>query len=191
MIIRIINRLRKCIYRKKFKSFANTSRIEKPLRLLGEKYIEIGECSSIMKGIRLEAIDTYGEQKFSPYLRMGNRVGLGQNCHLIATGNLLIGNDVTISGNVFISTCNHQYTDIDINVSKQKLDSEDVKVGDYSFIGYGAVILGGVTLGKQCVVGANSVVLKGSYPDYSVLAGVPARIVKQYNIEEHEWKNIK
>lgn len=138
-------------------------------------------------GVRMEALNIYQDQIFEPQLRIGDRTSLGQNCHLIATGNLFIGDDVTISGNVFISTCSHQYTELDRNVADQKLTSEDVSIGDNSFIGYGAAIFPGVKLGKQCIVGANSVVVRGDYPEYSVLAGNPARIIKRYNSDFKMW----
>lgn len=191
MVKRIINKLRKLSYVKKFKAFGDNSRVDPPLRLLGEEYIEIGNNSSIMGGVRAEAIDKYQNQVFEPLLRIGDRTGLGQNCHLIATSKLIIGNEVTISGNVFISTCSHQYTEIDNNVSNQRLVSEDVIIGDYSFVGYGAAIFPGVKLGRQCIVGANSVVVKGDYPDYSVLVGSPAKIIKEYDPDLKEWIRCK
>ena len=47
--------------------------------------------------------------------------------------------------------------------------------------------MAGTTLGKQCIVGANSVV-KGNYPDYCVIVGAPAKIVKKYNMERCIWQ---
>ena len=62
----------------------------------------------------------------------------------------------------------------------------DVIVGAHSFIGYRVSILSGVHLGKHCVVGANSVVTR-SFPDYSMIAGIPARLLKRYSLETHTW----
>jgi acetyltransferase-like isoleucine patch superfamily enzyme len=59
--------------------------------------------------------------------------------------------------------------------------------GKNCFIGYGSVIQAGTILGKQCIVGANSVV-RGIFPDYSVIVGAPARIVKRYDTKSKEWK---
>lgn len=53
----------------------------------------------------------------------------------------------------------------------------------------GAAIMAGTVLGKQCVVGANAVV-KGTYPDYSVIAGVPAKIIKRYNAQSGLWEKV-
>ena len=54
-----------------------------------------------------------------------------------------------------------------------------MKIGDGSWLGYGSVVLPGVTIGRHVVVGANSVVTH-DLPDYSVAVGVPARVIKQY-----------
>jgi acetyltransferase-like isoleucine patch superfamily enzyme len=54
----------------------------------------------------------------------------------------------------------------------------------------GSAIMAGTRLGKQCIVGANSVV-KGEFPDYCVIVGAPAKIVKKYNFETQEWEKVK
>lgn len=53
----------------------------------------------------------------------------------------------------------------------------------------GAAIQAGTVLGKQCIVGANSVV-RGTFPDYCVIAGVPAKIIRKYNAESHSWERV-
>jgi acetyltransferase-like isoleucine patch superfamily enzyme len=63
--------------------------------------------------------------------------------------------------------------------TKIKKNADEVLIGDGCFIGYGAVILPGVTLGQGCVVGANSVVTK-SFGPRTVIAGAPAEIIKTY-----------
>lgn len=61
-----------------------------------------------------------------------------------------------------------------------------VKIGSQSFIGMGARIFPGVTIGKHCVIGANAVVTH-DIPDYCVAAGMPARVIKRYDFEKGEW----
>ena len=56
-----------------------------------------------------------------------------------------------------------------------------------AFLGYGVSILAGTILGKHCVVGTGTV-LKGQYPDYSVIVGVPGKVIKQYDTETNEWR---
>lgn len=122
---------------------------------------------------------------------IGDNTSIGQNFHVVSyTDDLIIGNNVTISGNVFISNCDHNYQAIGIHIINQELVYKKTVIGDGCYIGYGAVILAGTMLGKQCIVGANSVV-RGEFPDYSVIAGCPGRIVKQYNQEKHIWERAK
>ena len=71
----------------------------------------------------------------------------------------------------------------------QSLVSESTSIGRNSFIGYGSVIQAGTVLGKHCVVGANSVV-RGHFPDYSVIVGSPARVIKRYNDETKTWLKV-
>ena len=63
-----------------------------------------------------------------------------------------------------------------------------VRIGSGSWIGENACILG-VIIGKQCVIGANSVVTK-DIPDYSVAVGIPAKVIKKYNFETQQWERV-
>lgn len=172
-----------------FKSFGYRSYICKPDRIIGKKYIEIGGGVTILHHLRVEAVDLYGNDKFTPKIIIEDNVSIEENAHIIATGELRICKGTTISGNVFISDCYHDYKNIDVDSIQQMLLRKDTYIGENTFIGFGAVILPGVKLGKQCIVGANAVVLAGVYPDYSVLAGVPAKIVKQYNFDSMKWES--
>lgn len=140
-----------------------------------------------MPNARIEAISNYNGVKYEPKIEIGERTSFGQNLHMICCKELTIGHDVTFSANIYIADVAHDYRVIDENVLTQPLIVKPTHIGDYCFIGYGACIHPGVTLGKQCVVGSNAVVLAGDYPDYSVLAGVPAKIVKRYDPKTDEW----
>jgi acetyltransferase-like isoleucine patch superfamily enzyme len=74
-------------------------------------------------------------------------------------------------------------------MSQDLISKGSVKIGESSFIGYRACIMPGVTLGKHCVVGANSVVTK-SFPDYSMIAGSPARLIKTFSFEKQDWVSV-
>ena len=91
--------------------------------------------------------------------------------------------------NSFITNIKHDYTNIDTPIFDQKEIIEHTSIGENCLIGMGAAIMAGTTLGKQCIVGANAVV-KGDFPDYSVIAGVPAKIIKSYNSETNTWEKV-
>lgn len=171
-----------------WKSFGLGSFIHRPDRLIGKKYISIGENVSILYHSRMEVYPGITDEE--PELVFEDGVSVEQNFHCIVTGNLIIGSHTTISANVFLSDCNHDYTKIGIDVLDQKLIHRDTSIGSNCFVGFGAVILPGAHLGRQCIVGANSVVMPGNYGDFVVLAGSPAKVVKKLNMKTLEWEKV-
>lgn len=174
----------------KYSNFGKRSVVEKPIRLIGAKRIEIGDDVSILKNSRIEIVSMYHGVEYKGFLRIGSRTSIGQNFHCTSGGNLEIGKDVTISGNVLITNIAHEYKQLDVHILEQELLFNETKIGDGCFIGFGAVIQPGAILGKQCVVGSNAVVMAGNYPDFCVIVGCPAKIVKQYDFNSKEWKRI-
>jgi lipopolysaccharide O-acetyltransferase len=61
-----------------------------------------------------------------------------------------------------------------------------VTIGRRCFLGFRVAVMPGVTLGEHCVVGANSTVTR-SFPAYSMIGGSPARLLKTYSLETHQW----
>lgn len=160
------------------------SYIGKTIFIQRKKNLYIGQNVRIYPGMRVE--QTLKNAK----VVIEDNVSIGQNFHVVSYDKeLRIGANTTISGNVFISNVNHDYHEIGVHILEQKMIEENTKIGENSFIGYGAVILPGTVLGKQCIVGANSVV-KGIFPDYCVIAGNPARIIRKYNEEVQEWQRV-
>jgi acetyltransferase-like isoleucine patch superfamily enzyme len=92
--------------------------------------------------------------------------------------------------NVVVSGLNHGYQDINTPPSLQPVETKPISIGDEVWIGANVVITAGVTIGKHAVVAAGSVVTK-DVPDFSIAAGNPARILKQYNSETMQWERIK
>lgn len=178
---RINSGIRAFFYKAKFGEIHTPSLFAKPIRLYGVKRAFLGKKFRILNGARFEIHD---EGK----LVIGEDVSIGQNFHVVSGGNetLTIGNHVTISGNVFISNMNHSYEKIDVHSYEQEHIAKPTSVGDYCFIGYGAVVLPGSKLGKNVIVGANSVVC-GEFPDYVVIAGNPAKVIKYYDMEQQKW----
>ncbi|MDL2305398.1 acyltransferase, partial [Bacteroides sp. OttesenSCG-928-D19] len=85
---------------------------------------------------------------------------------------------------------NHNFEDVNIPIDEQGVDTLPVVIEDDVWIGANAVILPGVTVGKHSVIAAGSVVSR-SVPPYSVCAGIPAKVIKQYDFESKEWVRVK
>lgn len=115
---------------------------------------------------------------------------------IAARGYVRIGEYVAMGPNCFIADFNHAYEDILRPVKLQgntfiprKDGSPNVEIGDGSWLGTHVAIAGNVRIGKHCVIGANSVVTK-DIPDYSVAVGIPAKVIKRYNLKTKSWKKI-
>lgn len=115
-----------------------------------------------------------------------SRIGIGS----VIIGPINIGNKVGLGQNVFISGFNHGYEDGDRDSNEQELVIKPVYIDDETHIGSNSVILPGVRLGKRVQVGAGSVVTK-NVPDFCVVVGNPARIVKVYDHKEQRWIKVK
>ena len=119
-----------------------------------------------------------------------DNTSIGQNVHITSDGEaLIIGENNTILGNTFITNIDHEYKEIGVHIMDQKRTVKTTSIADNCFIGYGSCIQAGTVLGKQCVIGANAVV-RGTFSDYSVIVGVPGRVVKCYDFEANEWIRV-
>lgn len=110
-------------------------------------------------------------------ISIGDRVGISENCFIQVRGFVSIENDVIIGPNVKIFSENHKFDDTITPIRLQGVDRKGVKITKGSWIGSNAIILDGVTIGKNSVVAAGSVVTKNT-PDYSVVGGNPAKIIR-------------
>jgi acetyltransferase-like isoleucine patch superfamily enzyme len=99
--------------------------------------------------------------------------------------------DVLVGQVVVIMDHNHAYEDITVPVLDQGITGGGtIRIGRGTWIGRGASIIcprGELTIGRNCVVAANSMVMR-SIPDYSVVAGYPATIIRQYDLEKRAWR---
>lgn len=122
-----------------------------------------------------------GDLMIGDYTRVGLRNTI--------IGPVTIGSHVNLAQNITVTGLNHNFEDINIPIDEQGVSTSQVIIEDDVWIGANAVILPGVTIGKHSVVAAGSVVSQ-SIPPYSVCAGIPARVIKQYDFEGKEWKKV-
>ena len=115
-------------------------------------------------------------------VRIGKGSEIGERCRISIANSLEIGEKVLLSPNVYIHNCDHEYRNVDVPIIDQGIvqRGQRVFIGEGSYIGINAVIVGNVKIGKHCVIGANSVVTK-NVPDYCVAVGSPARVIKKLN----------
>lgn len=173
-----------------FGSIGRGSAIYKPLLISNPGKIFIKDFVSIRKGARLEVIS--GQSKIAPRLTIGNNVNIEQNVHIVCGSRIEIGDNVSITGNVAIVDIIHPYDDINDHSkigSRIQCEGNYVEIGDNVFIGFGAIIMPNVKIGKNSVIGAHSVI-NHDVPEYSVAAGNPAKIVKKYCFDTKNWKKI-
>lgn len=110
-------------------------------------------------------------------ITVGDNVGISEFAYLGGAGGLRIGSDVIVGQYFSTHPENHIFADPDVLIREQGVTREGIDIGSDCWIGAKVTILDGVTLGRGCVVAAGSVVSR-SFPDYSVIGGVPARVLK-------------
>ena len=107
---------------------------------------------------------------------IGDKTRIGLHCTII--GPVTIGNNVNLAQGIVVTALNHNFTDCTKRIDEQGISTKEVTIGNDVWIGANATILPGVTIGRHSVVAAGSVVTK-DVPDYTVVGGVPARVMKK------------
>jgi acetyltransferase-like isoleucine patch superfamily enzyme len=111
-------------------------------------------------------------------IHIGKRVFINSGCKFQDQGGIFIGDDALIGHNVVLATLNH-----DLNpVHRKDLIPRSIHIGNNVWIGSNSTVLGGVTIGNNAVIAAGSVVTK-NVPENTVVAGVPAKVIKEIQKE--------
>ena len=160
------------------------------LRLLAPLYQHRGKHSVVHRSARM---DTPPYRKFSlgdysvieSFACINNAVGdvtIGDHTriglHNTIIGPVTIGSHVNLAQGITVTALNHNFEDSDKLIDEQGVSTTPVTIGDDIWIGANAVVLPGVTIGAHSVVAAGAVVTK-DIPPHSLVAGVPAKIIKQ------------
>jgi acetyltransferase-like isoleucine patch superfamily enzyme len=166
---------------RRFASFGRGSSVAFPAgTMFGERWIEIGSDTLIGANVTLCAGMVPGQDLGpDPVLRIGDRCVIGRGSHLLAHQSTHIGDDVFMGPYVYITDQNHSYSDPEAPIGRQWPSNTAVSIGSGSWLGAGAIILPGARIGRNVVVAAGSVV-RGVVPDRCVVAGVPAKVVREY-----------
>lgn len=116
-------------------------------------------------------------------LTVGNHTGIGPQSFIGCQGGISIGSDVIIGPGLRMFSENHNYEDFDIPIRLQGENRKGISVGSNCWFGSGVTVLDGVVIGDGCVIAAGSVINK-SIPPNSIVAGVPAKIIKSRIVPE-------
>lgn len=117
--------------------------------------------------------------KFDPELSIGDNSGVGVNC--VVSGRTFIGNDVMMGPDCIMYSYSHAHDRLDIPMDQQGFEEPTpIHIGNDVWIGARVIILPGVTVGDHVIIGAGSVVTK-DIPDYALVGGVPAKIIRMRN----------
>lgn len=159
------------------------------IRLMAPLYQHRGRGSKIYHSVRM---DTPPYRQFAlgkgsvveSYSCINNAVGdviIGDHTriglHNTIIGPVSIGNNVNLAQGITVTALNHNFGDATKRIDEQGVSTKPVVIGDDVWIGANVVVLPGVTIGSHCVVAAGAVVTK-DVPDHTLVAGVPAKVIK-------------
>lgn len=159
------------------------------IRLMAPLYQHRGRGSKIYRSVRM---DTPPYRQFAlgrgsvveSYSCINNAVGdviIGDHTriglHNTIIGPVSIGNNVNLAQGITVTALNHNFGDATKRIDEQGVSTKPVVIGNDVWIGANVVVLPGVTIGSHCVVAAGAVVTK-DVPDRTLVAGVPAKVIK-------------
>jgi len=151
--------------------------------------VSIGNSVSLRKDAWLSVATE--DPKGEPVIVIDDNCHVGYGSIISAKNRIHLERDVLIGQQVIIIDHNHAYEDITLPVVKQGItEGGRVRIGQGTWVGRGAAIMcprGELTIGRGCVIAANSVVTR-SIPDYCVVFGSPATIIRQYDPETRTWR---
>lgn len=161
-----------------FNHFGKNTLLAPGVKILTPQNVSIGDNSSIMSNCVIETCPINNKR---PELTIGNNVSVGEFSHITCANKIDIDNGV-LTGRFVLITDNSHGNSTKENAEIAPLSREihsngPIHIGENVWIGDKVTILPNVTIGKGCIIAANAVVTK-SIPEFSVVAGVPAKIIK-------------
>ena len=194
MLFRIVTGLKRKFWLWHYKNthFAGIGKntvLDNCVSVSGGKYIVIGDSCFIGADYTMQCFDCYNSKTYAPSIRIGNNVSFTRRATIYCAEKVEIGNNTLIGSDVLITDENHG-TDPRITYRDNPLRTNPVIIGENVWIGDKAIILPGVKIGNNAIIGAGAVVTK-SIPAYTICVGNPAKIVKIWDPEKESWSVCK
>lgn len=175
------------VWRYELAAFGSRSDIKRPYLVLGGESIGIGARVWVDGGSRIEA---HNSQRGTERILIGDDTYIGPHCHITAAKSVKIGRGVLIASRVYITDHDHDFSNpLEQMRSHRRLLVAPVIIHDNAWLGEGVMILKGVEIGANSVIGAGSVVTK-PVPANSVAVGNPARVIRYYDVEQRQWNGV-
>jgi acetyltransferase-like isoleucine patch superfamily enzyme len=173
------------LYARRFAAFGSATHVVFPAGIEGMENIRLGGDVYVARHSLLAAVAHTGSAGCLLQIGAGSRIGRFN--HLYATRSVVLGAKVLTANGVYISDNLHGYRNPEVPIMDQPVvQAGPVEIGDGTWLGHNACVLG-ARIGRQCVIGANSVVTR-DIPDHCVAVGAPAVIVKRYDPESATWR---
>lgn len=170
--------------------FKKARLVKFPFDIRNKKNIKIGKGFSTGVGCRIEAYP-YNMDKI--VLDIGTNFKINDRVHIASHRKITIGNNVLVASGVFISDLSHGNYSGDNQdspesyVDKRAISAKPVQIGNNVWLGEYVIVLPGVKIGDNSIIGAGAVVTK-SIPSNSIAVGNPAKVIKCYCFESNVWK---
>ena len=191
IIAKLFRKIRLIYWKRKIGGYDSYFNFHKGITILNPKCLIVGKGVGIGSGTFIGPVTSYAGEFYSPLIVIGEGTWVGKNCSIASIDRVEIGRNVLFAGCVHITDHSHGFDDINMPIAPQKLMSKGpVVIEDDCWLGFSCEILSGVHVGKHSIIAARAVVTK-DVPPYSVVAGNPARIIKQYNFETKKWERVK
>jgi lipopolysaccharide O-acetyltransferase len=160
----------------------------KSLIVANQRFIHIGKKVKIKKNYRIECYRTFAGLELHPNIIFEDGVIVGDHLTIFGGATVRIGKDSIFAGNVTLISENHGMDpESEIPYHAQPLSTGDIVIGEGCWLGQNVCVLPNVKIGNKCIIATSSVVTH-DVPDYSLAAGIPAKIIKRYNFSTHHWE---
>ena len=170
-----------------FGSFGPGSYIVPPARVTMPEAIHLGAGVIIHEHSWISVVEAV--QGYTPKLTIGDRTLIDRMLHVACVGEIEIGEDVLIGERTLIGDTYHDYKDLDAHILEQAVVPRKVTLERGAHLGLNVIVMPGVTIGEQAIVGAGAVVTR-DVPPRTVVVGNPARVVRRFDTEREAWISV-